>query len=79
MCEVLDKVENRGIEKGLQKGLQKGMRNGMRRGRTQGMRLTGELLRKGRLEDLWRAVEDEVYQKQLFAEFGMDTEDEVPL
>ena len=30
MCEVLDKVEQRGIEKGVQKGIQKGIEQAIR-------------------------------------------------
>ncbi len=33
MCEVLDKVENRGIQKGIQKGIKKGIKEGEKKGR----------------------------------------------
>ena len=32
MCELLDKYENRGIEKGIRKGVRKGVRQGVQRG-----------------------------------------------
>ena len=32
MCEVLDKIETRGIEKGLQQGMQQGMQQGLQEG-----------------------------------------------
>ena len=33
MCEVLDRVENRGIEKGRQEGIEKGRQEGIEKGR----------------------------------------------
>ncbi len=36
MCEVLDRVEARGIEKGMEKGIEKGMEKGMEKGRAVG-------------------------------------------
>ena len=32
MCEVLDRVENRGIQKGIQKGIRKGIQKGIIQG-----------------------------------------------
>ena len=37
MCEVLDKIENRGIQKGLEQGIVKGMAKGRQQGLEQGM------------------------------------------
>ena len=41
MCEVLDRIENRGIEKGIKKGIEQGMERGieegLERGKEQGM------------------------------------------
>ena len=36
MCEVLDRVEARGIEKGMEKGIEKGIEKGMEKGRAVG-------------------------------------------
>ena len=37
MCEVLDRVEARGIEKGMEKGIEKGMEKGRSVGRQEGV------------------------------------------
>ena len=37
MCEVLDRVENRGIEKGLAQGKREGLAQGKREGREEGL------------------------------------------
>ena len=37
MCEVLDKIENRGFEKGMEKGMEKGITQGMKKGIAQGI------------------------------------------
>ena len=36
MCEVLDKVESRGVERGLRQGMQKGIQQGMQEGLREG-------------------------------------------
>ena len=36
MCEVLDRVENRGIAKGIQQGMQQGMQQGIQKGEQRG-------------------------------------------
>lgn len=38
MCEVLDKVESRGVERGLRQGMQKGMQEGLREGEAKARR-----------------------------------------
>ena len=38
MCQVLDQVENRGMEKGMEKGMQKGMEKGMQEGMQKGLK-----------------------------------------
>ena len=45
MCTVLDKVENRGIEKGLAQGIAQGLSQGVAQGREQG-------LEEGKLEGM---------------------------
>ena len=37
MCEILDRVENRGIAKGMAEGMTRGMAKGMAEGMTKGM------------------------------------------
>ena len=36
MCEVLDRIEARGIEKGIEQGIEKGMERGIEKGRLEG-------------------------------------------
>ena len=63
MCEVLDRVENRGIEKGIQKGIIQG----------EGtiLSLMNYLLSNNRTEDAKRATEDQAYRNKLLGEiFG---------
>ena len=33
MCDVLDRIENRGIQKGIQKGMREGMQKGLMEGK----------------------------------------------
>ena len=56
MCEVLDRVENRGIEKGIRQGI-----NDINA-------LNIRLIKENRLDDLKRAAADAVYQSQLLRE-----------
>ena len=63
MCDVLDKVENRGIEKGIVKGES--------RGENKMALLVKKLLDQNRIDDVKRASEDEVYRDQLIKEFGI--------
>ena len=59
MCDVLDKVENRGIAKGES------------RGENKMALLVKNLLDQNRIDDVKRASEDEVYRDQLIKEFGI--------
>ena len=72
MCEVLDKIENRGIEKGIAQGLTQGIAQGMTQGIAQGednaFSLVKILIANNRLEDLKRVSEDESYRNKLMAE-----------
>ena len=67
MCDVLDKVESRGIAKGVAKGKAKGEIEG----KNQMALLVKKLLDQGRIDDVKRASEDEVYRDQLIKEFGI--------
>jgi flagellar biosynthesis/type III secretory pathway protein FliH len=71
MCDVLDKVESRGIEKGIAKGVAKGKAEGEIEGKNQMALLVKKLLNQGRMDDVKRASEDEVYRDQLIKEFGI--------
>ena len=71
MCDVLDKVESRGIEKGIAKGVAKGKAEGEIEGKNQMTLLVKKLLNQGRIDDVKRASEDEVYRDQLIKEFGI--------
>lgn len=68
MCEILDRVENRGIAIGEKRGI--------KHGRNEVNRLNAILLEANRIEDLKRTVHDLEYQKQLMAEYGIDEESE---
>ena len=71
MCDVLDKVESRGIAKGIAKGVAKGKAEGEIEGKNQMALLVKKLLNQGRIDDVKRASEDEVYRDQLIKEFGI--------
>lgn len=83
MCEVLDRVENRGIAKGMAVGMEKGMATGMAKGMATGMAtgivkgetvilaLMQRLFAAGRIEDAQRASTDKQFREQLLAEFGL--------
>lgn len=58
MCEVLDRVENRGIQKGIAQG------------EDTILSLMKYLLSNGRLDDARRATEDEAYRSKLLDEIS---------
>ena len=59
MCEVLDRVENRGIQKGIAQG------------EDTILSLMKYLLSNGRLDDARRATEDEAYRSKLLDEISL--------
>ena len=63
MCDVLDKVENRGIEKGIVKG--------EIRGENKMALLVKKLLEQNRIDDVKRASEDEKSRAELMKELGI--------
>ena len=71
MCDVRDKVESRGIAKGIAKGVAKCKAEGEIEGKNQMALLVKKLLDQGRIDDVKRASEDEVYRDQLIKEFGI--------
>ena len=67
LCDVLDKVESRGIEKGIAKGIVKGES----RGENKMALLVKKLLDQNRIDDVKRASEDEKSRAELMKEFGI--------
>ena len=59
ICEVLDRVENRGIQKRIEKG------------EDTILSLMKYLLSNGRLDDARRATEDKAYRNQLLDEISL--------
>ena len=68
MCEILDKIENRGIEKGIEKGKAEGNAEG----KSQMADLMKILLTENRIEDAKRAAEDLAYCDELMKQYGID-------
>ncbi|MDE7478239.1 MAG: Rpn family recombination-promoting nuclease/putative transposase [Lachnospiraceae bacterium] len=79
MCEILDRVESKGIAIGEKLGEARGIKLGEARGEKRGRenmanelnKLTAILLEQNRLDDLKRAISDTNYQNQLMAEYGI--------
>lgn len=67
MCDVLDRIEDRGLQKGLQQGLQKGIQQG----ENALAKLMKILFDQGRLEDARRAAEDTEYRHTLMKELSI--------
>ena len=63
MCEILDKIENRGIEKGKAEGNAEG--------KSQMADLMKRLLAENRIEDAKRAAEDLAYCDELMKQYGI--------
>ena len=75
MCEILDKIENRGIEKGMAEGLAKGRAEGIEKGNTEGKSQMADLMKilfaENRIEDAKRAAEDPAYSDELMKQYGI--------
>ena len=71
MCEILDKIENRGIEKGMAEGMAKGRVEGNAEGKNQMADLMKRLLDENRIEDAKRAAEDSAYCDELMKQYGI--------
>ncbi len=75
MCEVLDKVENRGIAKGIAQGKAEGLAEGEIKGEIKGENKIVLLMKKlcdhNRFDDLKRASESKEYRTQLMKEFNI--------
>lgn len=67
MCEVLDIVEARGIEKGIREGTEKGIEKGAK----VISRLNTILAKEGNLENIIRANTDKIYQNELLKKYDL--------
>ena len=79
MCEILDKIENRGIEKGRAEGRAEGkaegIAEGIEKGNTEGKSQMADLMKilltENRIEDAKRAAEDLAYCDELMKQYGI--------
>ena len=71
MCEILDKIENRGIEKGRAEGKEEGIAEGNAEGKNQMADLMRRLLDENRIEDAKRAAENLAYCDELMKQYGI--------
>ena len=71
MCEVLDRIENRGIVTGLARGREEGLATGRKEGLSSAQTLINRLLEENRMDDLRRASTDRDYLQQLLEEEGL--------
>ncbi|MGN8762433.1 hypothetical protein [Oribacterium sp. HCP3S3_B9] len=79
MCEILDKIENRGIAKGIEEGMAKGraegIAEGIEKGNTEGKSQMADLMKilltENRIEDAKRAAEDPAYCDELMKQYGI--------
>ena len=77
--KAIEEGRAEGLATGLAEGRAEGLATGLVEGRAEGRaegekrvnRLVQLLLVQSRLDDIKRAVEDEIYQKQLFEELGI--------
>ena len=75
MCEILDKIENRGIEKGRAEGIEEGIEKGKAEGNVEGKSQMADLMKRlldeNRIEDAKRAAEDPAYCDELMKQYGI--------
>ena len=62
MCEVLDKIERRGMERGIEQGIETINQ------------LNARLIKENRIADLERSITDSTYQARLLAEMFPQTD-----
>lgn len=63
MCELLDKYENRGIQKGIKQGI--------KQGEARYAALNEKLIKLGRMDDLCKAAGSKRYRSQLYKELAL--------
>ena len=76
MCEVLDRIEQRGISIGKQQGISIGKQEGISIGEQRGIsigqnrvvELFSRLKEQGRMDDISRALSDRKYLEELLGE-----------
>ena len=71
MCEVLDIVEARGIEKGREKGIEEGMEKGIEKGADLISRLNTILAKEGDLDKIIKANTDKKYRNELLEKYNL--------
>ncbi len=68
MCEVLDRIEQRGISIGKQQGISIGKQEGISIGQNRVVELFSRLKEQGRMDDISRALSDRGYLEELLGE-----------
>ena len=71
MCEVLDIVEARGIEKGIEKGREEGIEKGREEGADLISRLNTILAKEGDLDKIIKANTDKKYRNELLKKYNL--------
>ena len=71
MCEVLDIVEARGIEKGIEKGREEGIEKGREEGADIISRLNTILAKEGDLDKIIKANTDKKYRNELLKKYNL--------
>ncbi len=71
MCEVLDIVEARGIEKGIEKGREEGIEKGREEGADLISRLNTILAKEGNLDKIIKANTDKRYRNELLKKYNL--------
>ena len=71
MCEVLDIVEARGIEKGIERGREEGIEKGREEGADLISRLNIILAKEGDLDKIIKANTDKKYRNELLKKYNL--------
>ena len=71
MCEVLDIVEARGIEKGIERGREEGIEKGREEGADIISRLNTILAKEGDLDKIIKANTDKKYRNELLKKYNL--------
>ena len=71
MCEVAERLVNKGRTEGMLEGMREGIRKGRHEGETMLAVLINNLLSEGRSEDVALAAKDEEARKRFYKEFGI--------
>lgn len=71
MCELLDKIENRGIEFGKKEGRLEGRLEGRFEGESRMSKLFLILMKEGKITEAKRAAEEDEFREKMFKEYGI--------